>query len=586
MWDIYSIFKKKKLNKKICSSSVDELFNRGPDSLKINYFFNNSLFFANTVLSITGNLNTNKKIVSSKNNKFHISFNGEIYNYKQLNNEHLNYSYDTDTEVLVNLHEKINFNKIPILLNGMFAYAILDINNRDIKIVTDPQGEKSIYYYNDEKYFLASSTIKSIISFLKSSKINVEIDKKVIKDYFSTRHYMPIGKTCFKNIKILENASILKFNLKNLNLINNKYENPLNWITEKNYRMYSKIKEEELLERLDFELNLQAKLMIPEKKFGTIFSGGIDSSLQSAILANQGYPSLFLNINHKNKDHINKNFYLFEKYINNKIKIKNIDQLKYKQFAKKCSKVLLSPFFTHDLPSRMFLSQEFKNNNCKVFFSADGCDELLGGQQVYMESFKNIKINKNYSPYTSINHKSIFLKEYNTSKHYKKILDKSWKEAYKMYYFVKDKRERNILASLFCDYFIQSIYVANKSTDLICCDNSVEPRNIFIQKNILKLFINLPLRYKFNMSAKGELKQKYILKKLFMKYFDKKMIFKKEGFSGFPEVFYKRDADINGFIPDITIKSDNNNYYEPRNYKRDLSWKISNLELFFKNNYM
>ena len=100
--------KKKKLNKKICSSSVDELFNRGPDSLKINYFFNNSLFFANTVLSITGNLNTNKKIVSSKNNKFHISFNGEIYNYKQLNNEHLNYSYDTDTEVLVNLHEKIN----------------------------------------------------------------------------------------------------------------------------------------------------------------------------------------------------------------------------------------------------------------------------------------------------------------------------------------------------------------------------------------------------------------------------------------------------------------------------------------------
>lgn len=222
----------------------------------------------------------------------------------------------------------------------------------------------------------------------------------------------------------------------------------------------------------------------------------------------------------------------------------------------------------------------------KFFFSADGCDELLGGQQVYMKSFKNIKINKNYSPYTSINNESLFLKKYNTSKNYKRVLDKSWKDAYKRYYFVKNKKERNILSSLFCDYFIQSIYVANKSTDLICCDNSVEPRNIFIQKNILKLFINLPLKYKFNMAAKGEFKQKYILKKLFIKYFDRNLILKKEGFSGFPEVFYNRDFNLNSFVPNRIIKLENNNYYDQKNYKRDLSWKVSNLELFLKNNYI
>jgi len=587
MCGIFIAFSKKKpLNKKICDSSVNELFNRGPDSLKVNYFFDNSLFFSNTVLSITGNLNNDKKTVSSKNKKFYISFNGEIYNYKDLNTKYLNHIYDTDTEVLVNLHEKINFNKIPNLLNGMFAYGILDINKKEIKLVTDPQGEKSIYYYNDNNYFLVSSTIKSIISFLKKSKIKVDIDKNVLKDYFSTRHYMPIKKTCFKNINILENSSILKFNLNNLSLKYLKYDNPLDWISEKDYIIYSKIKEEELLELLDFELNSQAKIMLPKKKFGSIFSGGIDSSLQSAILANQGNPSLYLNINHKNKDNINKKFHFFEKYIGKKIKIKNIDQLKYKQFAIKCSKVLSSPFFTHDLPSRMFLSQEFKNNHCKVFFSADGCDELLGGQQVYMQSFKKIKNKKNYSPYTSVATKSNFLKNYNTSKNYVRKLDRFWNDSYKKYSFVQNTKERNILSSLFSDYFIQSIYVANKSTDLICCDNSVEPRNIFIQKNILKLFINLPLKYKFNMSAKGELKQKYILKKLFIKYFDKKLLLKKEGFSGFPEVFYNRDINLNNFVPNRQIKLENNNYYDKTNYKRDLSWKISNLELFLKNNYI
>ena len=129
----------------------------------------------------------------------------------------------------------------------------------------------------------------------------------------------------------------------------------------------------------------------------------------------------------------------------------------------------------------MFLSEEFKNNNCKVFFSADGCDELLGGQQIYLNSFNKIQTKKNYSPYTSTD-KNYFLKNFKMSNYYKKLLDDTWNKAYKNYSFIKDKKEQSIMASLFSDYFIQSIYVANKSTDLICCDNSVEPRNIFIQK--------------------------------------------------------------------------------------------------------
>ena len=88
------------------------------------------------------------------------------------------------------------------------------------------------------------------------------------------------------------------------------------------------------------------------------------------------------------------------------------------------------------------------------------------------------------------------------------------------------------------------------------------------------------------MAAKGEFKQKYILKKLFIKYFDRNLILKKEGFSGFPEVFYNRDFNLNSFVPNRIIKLKNNNYYDKKKYKRDLSWKVSNLELFLKNNYI
>ena len=578
--------KKESLNKKVCSFSIKDLFNRGPDFLKFNYFFNEKLFIANTILSITGKLEKNSDLNVSKNNNFYISFNGEIYNYKELNSHYLKKKYINDTEVLVNLHEKLNFNKIPHLLNGMFAYAILNKNKKTIKVVNDTQGEKNIYYFNNKSYFIVSSTIKSIISFLKKSKIKIELDNEVLKNYFTTRHYMPIKKTCFKNIKILENSQILKFDLKNLNINIIKYDDPLNWISENKYNEYFNISENELVEKIDFELNKQAKIMIPNKKFGTVFSGGIDSSLQSAILAKHGNPSIFLNINHVKKDKINKKLSLFSKYINNKkIKIKNINRKIYENFTYKCNKILLSPLFTHDLPSRMFLADEFKNNNCKVFFSADGCDELLGGQQVYLNSFNKIHIKKNYSPYTSTD-ESYFLKNFKMSNYYKKLLDDTWNKAYENYSFIKDNSERSIMSSLFSDYFIQSIYVANKSTDLICCDNSVEPRNIFIQKNILKIFINLPLKYKFNMKAENLFKQKYILKKLFVKYFDEKLILKKEGFSGFPEVFYKKYNNLSKIISKNEIRFKNKNYYDSKKYQRDLSWKISNLALFINNNYI
>ena len=62
-------------------------------------------------------------------------------------------------------------------------------------------------------------------------------------------------------------------------------DDPLNWINEKKYNQFKKFKEEEATEYLDFHLNEEAKLMIPETKFGCIVSGGIDSSLQAAIIS-------------------------------------------------------------------------------------------------------------------------------------------------------------------------------------------------------------------------------------------------------------------------------------------------------------
>ena len=92
-------------------------------------------------------------MIKSSNNRFKISFNGEIYNYKKLAKLYLKKEPNDkipDTKILVDLHEKIKPKQIPILLDGMFAYVIYDETTNEILIVNDSQGEKNLYMYQSK----------------------------------------------------------------------------------------------------------------------------------------------------------------------------------------------------------------------------------------------------------------------------------------------------------------------------------------------------------------------------------------------------------------------------------------------------
>ena len=83
------------------------------------------------------------------------------------------------------------------------------------------------------------------------------------------------------------------------------------------------------------------------------------------------------------------------------------------------------------------------------------------------------------------------------------------------------------------------------------------------------------------------MKQKFLLKKIFSKHFNKKLIFKKEGFSGFPDsltkVLKNKDFLITKKLLNINDIKNNLAYYDKKNYKRDIIWKLTNTEFFLKN---
>lgn len=584
MCGIFTVFSKKNnpLNHSKCFKALNELHNRGPDLKKYNYFLNKRLFISNSILSITGKPDKKNDLFKSKSKNYSISFNGEIYNYETLKIKYLNLGYIkkdkdfTDTEILINLYDVLNESKIPEKINGMFAYVIFDQKSKKLIISNDVQGEKNLYYYEDEKFFIVASTPKSIIKFLDKTSLNIN----TLKSYFATRHYMPLENTCFKNIKLFQNGVIANYDTKKKSLVKKIYENPLNWINENEYNYYNKLKKHDLVELLEHKLVNQAKLMIPTKRFGSIVSGGIDSSLQTAILSKIKKPNVNLSINHNLKDKIiyeNKNF--FEKYLKKKILVFNSNNNIYKRNAQKVYDIISSPMQTHDLPSRMQLSQEFKKKNCKVFFSADGCDELFGGQQIYLKVFSNKLKNydQNNSPYSSLIDLDLEFESFDNEKN-RNFFDTRWLEVMDHYDFLNSK-EQNIQSSLYLDYFIQSINVANRSNDLICCNFSVEPRNIFIQKDILKMIINLPLKYKYDVNNQNrKFIQKNILKDIFIRYFDKNLIKVKEGFSGYPnqlknELYHSNFKYVKEFLGIKKIK---------KKITNALEWKLINLEIFLE----
>lgn len=568
MCGIFLVKSKNPLNIRSCIASSNLIKSRGPDYFLHKFFNKEKLYISNSVLSISGNNKKKQKQLNHNTNKnLYISYNGEIFNWLNITKKE-NIKADSDTQMILKLTEKYKKMIFSKNLFGMFAIVLFDKKKNKIFFYCDPQGEKKLFYYNYKGNFIISSSIKSIINYLKKNELNINM----IKDYFNTRHFMFYKKTVFKNIFVTEPGKIYEFNLKNFKLNEKFYDNPINWISEKSYKSFDKNNEVEIKSKLKAHMKSNAKLMISKHKFGNIFSGGIDSSLQTALINNYKKPNVVSVLNFLNKDKITKNIFKFNKYINFKIDRLNINKNKFIKNFKLCYDITGFPFLTHDFIGKYMISKYFRSKGCKVFFGADGVDELFGGYEIYKKTnWKNIP---NPSPYTAFND-NIETKNSNSNN-----VNRLWNKVYKKYSFIKNKKERSMQTSFFLDYFVQSVYVGNIGTDIMCSHNGVEPRNIFIKKNIIKFAINLPIRFKVNKKNKKNLQLKNIIKKIFLDFFPNKLIFKKQGFSGFPNEakhnLLKNYDNINKIL--------NQNFKFSSRGNRAKEWKKINLELFLRFN--
>ena len=202
-----------------------------------------------------------------------ITFNGEIYNYKELKKEleAKGYSFSThsDTEVILKAYQEYGVD-CPKYLDGMFAFAIWDEQKQELFMARDRFGKKPLYYaYDAEGNLLIASEIKALFA---SGRIKGEIDPGALDNYLALM-YVPPTRTIYKNVFTLLPAEYAVY--KDGSLTKKKY-----WALEYNPITISYGDAKEEVRRLFTEA--VQKRLVADVEIGSFLSGGVDSTLVTA----------------------------------------------------------------------------------------------------------------------------------------------------------------------------------------------------------------------------------------------------------------------------------------------------------------
>jgi len=260
----------------------DTMFHRGPNDSGIWTASNDSysVGLAQRRLSILDTSILGHQPMLSHDERFVISYNGEIYNYREIKVELeiLGFSFvsNCDTEVILAAFEQWG-NKCFERFNGMFAIAIYDSQEGRLTLARDRMGKKPLYYYVKGNKLVFASELKPIVMFPSFEK---EIDYDSVGLYLCNK-YIRAPKTIFKNVYKLMPGAILEYDCEKQLYSVNKYWDLLTYYNENEEVIYDCNEAKKQLDELLHDS--MSKRLISDVPLGCFLSGGIDSTLTTAI---------------------------------------------------------------------------------------------------------------------------------------------------------------------------------------------------------------------------------------------------------------------------------------------------------------
>jgi asparagine synthase (glutamine-hydrolysing) len=370
-------FEHKSVDPKNIKRMSDALIHRGPDDYGT--YCDGSIGLGHRRLSIIDLSPNGKQPMWSNDKSLCITFNGEVYNYLEIKKELLvkGYHFDsnTDTEVVINAIQSWGIEKAVLKFIGMFAFAFWDKRGRKVYLCRDRAGIKPLYYYVNDKVLLFASELKAILTHPQFKK---RLNHIAMGTYF-VAGYIPTPLTIFEDTFKLRPGHYLTIEESGATRLQKYWD--LDSIKRNSYQGDFDEAVEELEELLKSAF---AYRLIADVPVGLFLSGGIDSSLVSAILKKKVHADIVnitIGFREKNYDESDK-----ARGVSEELGIKHIvhyvNMGEAQDSLLKFCDIYDEPFAdTSGIPT--YILSRLAREQVKVALSADGGDEQFCGYESY-----------------------------------------------------------------------------------------------------------------------------------------------------------------------------------------------------------
>lgn len=369
---------KKQLDK--IGDAVAALRHRGPDGEGI--FRGENVALGHTRLAIIDTSDAASQPFTSTDGKFTIVFNGEIFNYRELRaeleKEGVKFRTSSDTEVLLELFIR-DRRKMLDRLNGFFAFAIWNHEEKKLFIARDRYGEKPLYVFYHDDFCAFGSEPKAIDAFSREKTVH---DRSL--EYYLQLNYLPPWESMVKNMAPLVPGEYLV-----LKAWGNTRHVAKSWynLPDKNQEpvpSYEKAKETvaNLLE------SAVALRLVSDVPLGSFLSGGIDSSIVAALAKKYKGDLKTFSVGFADEPYFDETRYAesVAKHIGSEhhvFSLRNSDLLdSLHEFLSNCDE----PFADSSALAVNLLSKETRKH-VTVALSGDGADELFAGYNKHRAEF-------------------------------------------------------------------------------------------------------------------------------------------------------------------------------------------------------
>ena len=246
---------------------------RGPDT--DGFFEENGVGLGHRRLSIIDLSAAANQPMFSHDERYAAVFNGEIYNYQEVASAlQLRQRTHSDTEVILESFAVENVKAVE-RWNGMFAVALLDRKQNKLYLIRDRVGVKPLYYSLIEGALVFASEIKSLTS-VPEIKRRLTVNRAALRAFLNIG-YIPGPHTVYNEIKKLPSGSYATFDGQNFSI--ERY-----WKPQDKIETNALVDESAALDQLQQLMQSSVRYrMIADVPFGTFLSGGIDSSLVTAL---------------------------------------------------------------------------------------------------------------------------------------------------------------------------------------------------------------------------------------------------------------------------------------------------------------